>query len=77
MLHFVRSIANSLREEDQRVVAAMSPAQRVQLALRLGDESLRIYMAYNRVDRQTALGHFRQRAQNGRRPSGCLQSDLA
>ena len=73
----VRSIADDLREEDRRAVAALSVAERVSLALQLGEQSLVIYMAYHGVDRETALEHFRARSQRGRRYSRCLQGDLA
>jgi hypothetical protein len=71
----MRSIADELREEDERAVAALTVAERVQLALRLGEESLAIYMAYNGVDRDAAMQHFRSRNQTGRRRCRCLQGD--
>jgi len=71
----MRSVADDLREQDRRAVAALSPAERVTLALHLGEESLRIYMSHHGIDRDTALAHFRGRMQSGRRRSRCLQDD--
>ncbi|RMF24108.1 MAG: hypothetical protein D6760_04060 [Deltaproteobacteria bacterium] len=69
----MRSVADDLRKEDREAVAALSPAERIRLALRLGEESLAIYMACHAVDRETALAHFRRRMQAGRRSSRCLR----
>ena len=71
----MRSVADELRVEDQQAAAALTVAERVQLALRLGEESLAIYMAYHGVDRDTALERFRIRNQTGRRRCRCLQGD--
>ena len=72
----MRSVADELRVEDQQAVAALTVAERVQLALRLGEESLSIYMAYHGVDRDTALQHLRTRNQTGRRRCTCLRDDV-
>ena len=67
----MRSVADELREEDRRAVAALTIADRMTLALELGERSLEIYMAHHGVDRETALEHFRVQAKKGRRPSRC------
>lgn len=72
----MRSVADELREEDRRAVAALTVADRLELALELGERSLEIYMAHYGVDRETALEHFRAQAQKGRRPSRCMQGDF-
>jgi hypothetical protein len=73
----VRSVADELRREDEQAIAALTVAERVQLALRLGEESLAIYMAAQGVDGDTALRDLRKRNQIGRRRSRCLQEDAA
>ena len=70
----MRSVADELRIEDQRAVAAMTAAERVELAIRLGNESLAVYMATHGVDRKTALHRIRARSQHGRRRCRCLES---
>jgi hypothetical protein len=69
----MRSVADALREESQHAVARLSIAERMQLALRLGEQSLELYMAYHDVDRARALKAFRARTQAGRRSCRCLQ----
>jgi hypothetical protein len=56
-------------------MAALTVAERVEMALRLGEESLAIYMAAQGVDRDTALRDLRKRNQIGRRRSRCMQED--
>ena len=71
----MRSVADEFRRADQQAIAALSPAQRVRLAFQLGEESLRTYMAYHGVDRETAIARFRGRVQVGRRRSRCLRGE--
>jgi hypothetical protein len=71
----MRSVADTLREDDERAVAQLSQAQRVELALRLGAKALAVYMAHHGVDEATARRHFRAQNQIGRRRSACLQDD--
>ena len=65
----MRSVADDLREEQLREMAAMTPAERVQLALRLGEEGLRLMMARDGIDRNEALRRVRKAHNAGRRPS--------
>ena len=71
----MRSVADQLRREDEQAIAALTVAERVEMALRLGEESLAIYMAAQGVDRDTALRELRKRNQIGRRRSRCLKED--
>ena len=63
------SIADQLRDESRRRVLAMSPAQRMELALRLGDEDARLYAAANGVSDAEARLVLARRRQAGRLPS--------
>jgi hypothetical protein len=63
-----RSAAETAREQRERV-AAMTPAARVALALRLGDEGLAAYMAQHGVDRRTARAQIAATRRAGRRRS--------
>jgi hypothetical protein len=61
-----------LRRERQQRELAMTPVERLKLAGELAEQSLRIYMSANRVDRETALQAVRRSRRFGRRPSRCL-----
>ncbi len=63
------SVADQLRDETRRRVLEMSPAARVELALRLGDEDARLYAAANGVTEAEARLVLARRRQAGRQPS--------
>ena len=63
------SVADQLRDESRRRVLAMSPAQRMELALRLGDDDARLYAAANGVSDAEARLVLARRRQAGRQPS--------
>lgn len=65
----MRSVADDLREADLREQQKMTPGERVALALRLGERDLRLYMAANNVDRETAREALRRAGAAGRRRS--------
>lgn len=65
----MHSVADDLREEQIREVQKMTPDERVQLALRLGERALEIYMAANHVDRAAAVAALRRSGSAGRIPS--------
>lgn len=62
-------VATDLAREQARRVAAMTPAQRIALAERLGEESIALYMAAQNVDRPTAIARLEASRRFGRRPS--------
>lgn len=71
----MRSVADALKREDREALAALGPAERVALALRLGARDLAAFrltqsppLAPDDADRL-----LRRRRQQGRRPSRCLQ----
>jgi hypothetical protein len=71
----MRSVADVLRAEDRQAVAALAPAARVALALRLGARDLEAFrLAHDPpLERAAADRVLRRRRQRGRRPSRCLQ----
>jgi hypothetical protein len=65
-------LAEQLKREQRERFAAMTPAQRVALTERLGEEGLAEYMTANGVDRATAVRAIKQSRRLGRRPSRCF-----
>jgi hypothetical protein len=62
-------VAGDLARELVTRVAAMTPAERIALAERLGEESIQLYMATQQVDRRTAIARLEAARRFGRRPS--------
>jgi hypothetical protein len=71
----MRSVADELRERDRAALRKMTPEERVELALKLGDEDLTAFCQAQGVDRKTGLRILQRRRQAGRIPSKCI-SDL-
>ncbi len=67
------SVADQLRDESRRRVLEMSPAARMELALRLGDEDARLFAAANGVPEAEARLALIRRRQAGRQPSQSAQ----
>jgi len=65
----MRSVADELRQRTREATEGLSPAERVDLALRLGDEDLELFCRAQNVDRVEALRRLRTQRQKGRRPS--------
>lgn len=68
----MKSVASVLRERTAADLRRMSPADRVELAFRLGDEAIETFRAAHGLDRQTAIRLIERRRQATRRPSACL-----
>jgi hypothetical protein len=60
-------VAEEVREELDREMLALTPAERMELALVLGERDLQLFMAANELTREEALAHFRHESQAGRR----------
>ncbi|MFL6197109.1 MAG: hypothetical protein ACJ75H_23185 [Thermoanaerobaculia bacterium] len=71
----MRSVADELRERDRAAIRRLSPQERIELALKLGDEDLATFCQAQGVDRETGLRILQRRRQAGRTPSKCI-SDL-
>jgi len=65
-------LAEQLKKEQRERFAGMTPAERVALTERLGEEGLAEYMSANGIDRAAAIKAIRRSRRLGRRPSGCL-----
>lgn len=69
--------AHAVSQAQREQLAAMTPGERVALAVRLGDEGLASYMATHGVDRQTAIARIRATRRLGRRRSAAVDADDA
>jgi hypothetical protein len=68
-------VAEAVSRERRARLAAMTPAERVALAERLGQEGLATYMATHGVDRRTAIARIKATHRIGRRFSACAVAD--
>lgn len=71
----MRSVNDDLRREQRERIAKMTPAERVALAERLGEEGLAAFMSANRLDRAAALRAIRRSRRAGRRPSASADAE--
>jgi hypothetical protein len=69
------SVADDLRREQLERFAMMTPAERVALSEKLGEEGLAAFMSANGVDRDTALKAIRRSRRVGRRPSSSADEE--
>lgn len=71
----MQSVADELRNEDRARLAAMSPAERVALALALGDRDLETFRLAHvpPLSRDEARRVLERRRQAGRRRSRCIE----
>ena len=65
-------LAEQLRKEQRERVARMTPAERMALTEKLGEQGLAEYMSANGVDRATAIRALKRSRRAGRRPSRCF-----
>ena len=68
----MKSVASALRERTAADVRRLTPAERVELAFRLGDAAIESFRATHGLDRRTAIRLLERRRQATRRPSACL-----
>ena len=67
-------VADEVREEQRKRVQAMTPAERVALARKLGEQGLAAYMAANNLTRAEAVARVKAARARGRRPSRVMGS---
>ena len=67
----MRSVVDALKAEDRERVLAMTPAERVALALARGKRDREIFAAAHGVTTEDARRIFERQRQTGRRPSRC------
>jgi nucleosome binding factor SPN SPT16 subunit len=68
----MKSVADDLRNELQEEMRKLSVEERIQIALRLGEEGLERFRQANGLDRETAIRLLERRRQAGRIPSKCM-----
>lgn len=68
-------VADELQQADAAAIAAMSPAERLELAFELGRRGVEMYMTAHNVDRETAARALKRASQAGRRYSRCMDDD--
>jgi hypothetical protein len=69
-------IAEQLREEQIEEMRRMTPSERVALVREISERDLQFYMAFQNVDRKTALRAIKRSHQIGRRYSRCIDESL-
>ena len=69
----MKSVADALRERTREQVRTMAASERIEMALRLGDEDLHRFRAASGLGRQEALARLRAQRQRGRVPSACAE----
>jgi hypothetical protein len=72
----VRSVADALGQRNREALAAMTPAERVQLALRLGDEDVERFRRAHGLDEASARREIGRRRQTGRSRSAAVEGLL-
>ena len=65
-------LADQLKQEQRVRFARMTPAERVALTERLGEQGLAEYMSANGLDRGEAVKAIKRTRRLGRQPSRCL-----
>ena len=69
----MRSVADDLRDATRRADLRLTPAQRVERALVLGDEDLAAYAAAQMLGSDRARRILAHRRRAGRRTSACIE----
>jgi hypothetical protein len=69
------TVAGELARNRRIRLAAMSPAERIRLAERLGNEGVASFMITQGIDRRTAIARIKATRRFGRRHSPCAVAD--
>lgn len=71
----MRSVADALRAEDREAALALTPDERVRLALALGERDLEAFrLAHDPpLTRDEAVQRLERQRQSGRRPCRCIE----
>jgi hypothetical protein len=70
------SVADESVRAEREAVLALSPTQRVALALRLGARSLASYASRKGIELPAARRELERQRQSQRRPSACIEALL-
>lgn len=73
----MRSVADHLRIEEREALLALTPQERVALALALGERDFEIFRRARKLSRREAARVLEQQRQAGRRRSRCLEALMA
>ena len=68
-------VASHVSRRRVRRIAALTPAERIQLAERLGEEGVASFVITQRVDRRTAIARIKATHRLGRRHSASAAAD--
>jgi len=68
----MKSVADDLRAELREEINRLSVQERIELALRMGDEGVELFRQAKGLDRETAIRLLERRRQAGRTPSKCM-----
>jgi hypothetical protein len=68
-------VANDVARRRWRRIAALSPAERIQLAEQLGRQGIESFTITQRVDRRTAIARIKATHRLGRRHSTSAAAD--
>ncbi|HJX29080.1 MAG TPA: hypothetical protein VJ885_14320 [Thermoanaerobaculia bacterium] len=68
----MKSVADDLRDELREEMRKLSPGERLELALQLGEEGLESFRKAHGLDRETAVRLLERQRQVGRIPSKCM-----
>jgi len=68
----MKSVADELRAELREEINRLPVAERIALALRLGEEGVERFRRAHDLDRETAIRLLERRRQAGRTPSKCM-----
>jgi len=71
------SVADESARAERARAAALSPAERVALALSLGERDIAAYADAHGIDRSSARRALERARQAGRRRSACIEALLA
>ena len=69
-------VAEELRKEQMADLAGRTPSERIALIRKARELGLRLYMAGQQVDRDTAINSIRRERQIGRKHSRCMIESL-
>ena len=67
----MKSVLDRLRDEDRQALLALTPAERVALALALGERDLEVFTRARGLSRIDAARILDRQKQHGRRASAC------
>lgn len=74
IVRLVRSVADQIAAERRASERASTPSERIELALRLGEDAVEMFCAAQQLDEASARAGLTARRQRGRRPSACARA---